>query len=522
MACVSCGVQTEPEVYLCEKCQTDAQTRNQLGASIAIFTSPLNTLLEGESAVLNVETSRTTDTLNLFITPSQEKQDVEALEFSLENLEAAGAESLQSSLVRMLLNMGLSLDLEKKPIPVLSDTELTLAKKVLRAADELENKYPDSMDTNLFHLAGSFFYSLSSADCGVITTSDRKYHLTKAKEYYDKALCIEPESILAWKNKAKVLLEIGENTEAISCMNWILDNLTLDDGDNSVLLNKGIALYNLGKLEEAISCFDKVIDKDPASVMAWHKKGDVFTKMGRWGGTIQCFNEALKHDPSRDDIWLSMGETYISHEKYQEASRSLDEVLKINIWNAEAWYLQGIVFSKIGRWGAAVQCLDKTLSLNPSHILALKVKGDVLVGTNRFEDALKCFERALKFQPNNHEVLTSKGRLLKLMNRYDEALRVIDSALSIKKDYPKALFERGDILQETGKAYKALKSFDSALKIDPDAFETYYRKGLTLEKLRRYNEAIQCYDRALKLNPKFKSAERAKSDCLNRIKDKSK
>lgn len=522
MACVNCGAQTEPEVYICDKCKTDAQSRNQLGASIAIFASSLNTMMEGYSAVLNVANPRKTDTLNLFITPSQQRQGVEAVAFSMENLDVAGAGALQSSFIRMLMNMGQPLDLEMKPTPILSDTELILVEKVIRAATELENKYPDTMEINLFLLAGGLHYSLSTANCGVITTSSRKYHFTKAAEYYDKALCIDPESVLAWKNKAKVLLEMGENTEAISCLNWILDNLKLPEGDNSVMLNKGLALYQLGKLEEAISSFDKVIDKDPASVLAWRKKGDVFAKMGRWGGTIQCYNEALKHDPSRDDIWLSMGETYISHEKYQEASRSLDEVLKINIWNAEAWYLQGIVFSKIGRWGAAVQCLDKTLSLNSSHILALKVKGDVLVGTNRFEDALKCFERALKFQPNNHEVLTSKGRLLKLMNRYDEALTVIESALSFKKDDPQALFEKGDILQETGKAFKALKSFDSALKIDAEAVETYYKKGLTLEKLRRYKEAIQCYDKALELDPKFKSAERAKSDCMHRIEGKSK
>jgi tetratricopeptide (TPR) repeat protein len=521
MACVSCGVQTEPEVYLCEKCKTHAQSENKIGASIAIFTSPLNTMVEGDSALLNVENPRTTDSLNLLIPPSQKRQGAEALAFSLENLDSAGAGPLQSNFVRMLINMGLPIDLEMKPTPILSDTELILVEKLIRGAIEMESKYPDTMDINLFLLLGSLHYVLSTAKSGVVTTSDRKYHLTKAAEYYDKALCIEPESVFAWKNKAKVLLEKGDNTEAISCFNWILDNLVLAEGDNSVMLNKGIALYNLEKLEEAISCFDKVIDKDPASILAWRKKGDAFSKMGRWGGTIQCYNEALKHDPSQDDIWLSMGETYISHEKYQEASRSLDEVLKINIWNAEAWYLQGVVFSKIGRWGAAVQCLDKTLSLNPSHILALKVKGDVLVGTNRFDDALKCYERALKFQPKNHLVLTSKGRLLKLVNRYDEALTVVESALSIKKDDPKALFEKGDILQETGKAYKALKSFDSALKIDSEAVETYYKKGLTLEKLRRYKEAIQCYDKALKLNPKFKSAERAKSDCLHRIEGKS-
>ena len=112
MACVNCGVQTEPEVYICDKCQTDAQSRNQLGASIAIFASSLNTMMEGNSAVLNVENPRTTDTLNLFIAPSQQRQRAEGMAFVLENLDVAGAGDLQSSYVRMLINMGVPLDLE--------------------------------------------------------------------------------------------------------------------------------------------------------------------------------------------------------------------------------------------------------------------------------------------------------------------------------------------------------------------------------------------------------------------------
>ncbi len=521
MACVNCGVQTEPGVYICNKCKSDLQSHDHIGAGIVFSHSPLCYISQGESAILDIETPLMSDSLNLNTPLSQEKRLIEEMAFPLENLNEENAVAMQTDIVRIFESLGLPLDIEETPPTILSDNELFLAEKVILATSELEKRFPDLLDLNLFLFAGSFYYSISTAFCGIATPLDRKYHLEKAEEYYDKALCIDPDSIFAWKNKAKVLLEKGDNSEAITLLDWILNNLKLPEGDNSVLLNKGIAFLHEGKLEEARTCFDGVIDKDPASVSAWYKNGQVFDKMGRWGGTIQCYTEALKHDPGRDDIWLSMGETYINHEKYQDASRCLDEALRINIWNAEAWYLQGMVFSKIGRWGAAVQCLDKALSLNSSHVLALKVKGEVLMGTSRYDDALKCLEKALRFQPNNHDVLGSIGRLLKLTNRYDEALSIIESALALKRDDARALYEKGDILQETGKAYKALKCFDYSLKIDPKMVKAYYKKGLTLEKLRRYKEAIQCYDKALELDPKFKLAEKAKSDCTLRMKGKS-
>jgi hypothetical protein len=161
MACVNCGVQTEPEVYICDKCKTDAQSHNQIGASIAIFASSLNTMDEGDPAVLDVENPRTTDTLNLFIPHSQQRQRAESLTFSLVNLDVIGAGELQSSFVRMLKNMGVPLDLEK-PTPILSDPELILIEKVIRAVSDLENKYPDLTDINLFLLVGSLYYSFST------------------------------------------------------------------------------------------------------------------------------------------------------------------------------------------------------------------------------------------------------------------------------------------------------------------------------------------------------------------------
>jgi tetratricopeptide (TPR) repeat protein len=517
MVCVKCGKRTKSGVYVCQVCVSEAKAQQHFAESLVAYPSILNNLNYGDSGLLSVDEENVKeipsilgDDLSLQTIPIAINHDTG--EFTEERVK-----KLNKNFLKVLTNCGLPLDLEEKPLALLTKGDLTLAQYVLLGAQKIENKFPNHSDENLHLILGNLHYCLSHVSSGAITIIEKEFHLKSALEYYDKVLSVNQKSVQAWKNKARVMLDLGENQEAVSCLNWITENLELPEGDLTVLLNKGWALFKLEKFDEALKCFDSVLDKVPSNVEAWRRKGDVFAKTNRWGGAIQCYNEAVKHAPRREDIWIAMSETYIGHEKFKDASRSLDEVLKINIWSSDAWYLQGIVFSKIVRWGAAVQCLDKSININPFHIKAWKAKGDLLLDTNRYEEAMNCYEKALKIQPENPKLLLSKARVQKSMGRFDEALEILKYVQKIKKENPDVLFEIGDILQETGKAYKALKSFDLALELRPNFIMAFFKKGQTLEKLRRFKEALSCYEEVLKLDPNFQMAQRAMKDIISKM-----
>lgn len=520
MACVKCGSSTEPEVYICENCIEEANCRYNIGSSITFCPSIPNFPDISGQTELSVDSKVSPSTLELMGNIREERSFINEIKFQIEDMAESNCKRLLRRFARIFINMGLPMDLEEKSLPLITEGDLPLAQKMFIITEGIESMYPGISEIDLYTLIGNMHYCLSKVECGAVTIAGSGYHLDKAGEYFDKALSIDQGSIVAWKNKAKILLEKGENSEALECYDWILENLQIPSDDHSILLNKGICLFNNGSFDDATKCFNKVLDKNPANVEAWLKKGDIFAKSDRWGGAIQCYNEAVKHDPNREDVWISMANTYIDHEKFKDASKCLDEILKLNIWNTDAWYLQGIVFSKIGRWGAAVQCLNKALSINPSSIKAWKAKGDLLLNSNRNEEALNCYDGALKIQPKNPEILISKSKALKSTGNFNEALAILERTLTMQKENALAWYEIGDILQETGKAYKALKSFDKALEINPSLAEAYYKKGITLEKLRRYKEAARCYEEALKLDAKHEKARTAKKDVMLRMKEK--
>jgi len=520
MACVKCGSSTEPEVYICENCIEEANSKFNIGSSVTFCPSILSFPDISGQAVLSVDSKVSPNTLELIGDVRAERSYINEIKFQIEDMSESNCKKLLKRFARTFLSMGLPMDLEEKGLPILTQGDLSLAQKMFMVTEGIEGTYPGISEIELYTLIGCMHYCLSKVECGAVTIAGIDYHLDRAGEYFDKALSLDQDSLVAWKNKAKVLLEKGENSEALECYDWILENLQIPSNDHSILLNKGICLNNSGSFDEATKCFNKVLDKNPANVEAWRRKGNIFAKSDRWGGAIQCYNEAVKHNPNREDVWIAMAETYIDHEKYKDASKCLDEVLKFNIWNTDAWYLQGIVFSKIGRWGAAVQCLNKALSINPSSIKAWKAKGDLLLTSNRNEEALNCYDGALNIQSKNLEILTSKAKALKSMGKFTEALSMLERTLTIQKDNAYIWYEVGDILQETGKAYKALKSFDKALEINPSLAEAYYKKGITLEKLRRYKEAARCYEEALKLDAKHEKARTAKKDVMLKMNER--
>lgn len=517
MACVNCGKTTERNVHICNQCTQEALSLNLMGTSLVMAPSTMNVLSTARFPLLSLDGQADHDYSGLFEVASLEKRASEKADLHLDDIARDDFERLVTSMERMLLNMGLPLDLSTKKPPILTDGDIAVAENVLKKVSDIEEQLPHLPGVRLNMLVGSLYFTLSKPACGVVTVADSSHHLSRAVKYYDTALKKDKKSVAAWKSKAKVLMEKGECQEAVSCLDWIVSNLELPADDVSVALNMGMALYELGRLEEASSHLDTVLDEDAQNVEAWRIKGNIYGKMNRWGGAIQCYNEAVKHDPSREDVWIAIAEVYINHGKYKEASKALDQILKNNIWNTDAWYYQGIVFSKIGRWGAAIQCLDKALSIEPTQMKIWKAKGELLSGSNRNDEALACIDSALRIAPSDIEMLRSKLSVLKNMNRYNDALALMDGILEVDSENADAWFEKGVILADTGKVYKALKSFDSALEQNPGFVRAHYEKGQTLEKLRRFKDALACYEKAISLNPDFERALKAKNDVKKKM-----
>ena len=245
MVCVNCGKHIESGAYVCEFCVNEAHIRQHFAESLVVYPSILNDLDFSDSMILSIDSENSLESLKIYGDDINDQHIPKTIQYQISELTDKSAKKLYKNYLKILTNCGLPYDLEEKPLSVLTKGDLSLAQLVLLGVSEIERKLPNYSDEKLHLLLGNLHYSLSRVTSGAITVTERNYHLESAKGYYDKVLSINQYSISAWKNKARVLIDLGNNEEAISCFNWILNNLKLPENDLTVVLNKGLALFNM-------------------------------------------------------------------------------------------------------------------------------------------------------------------------------------------------------------------------------------------------------------------------------------
>lgn len=141
-------------------------------------------------------------------------------------------------------------------------------------------------------------YSLTSK--GQQLLNEKKYK--DAVEYFNQAIEIDPSYAATWSGKTSGLLELyrledmGKEDmkrlmDSYSCSCLALD---LCNDNASLWANKGAVLVELGQDVEALDCFDRAIKLDPKNAFAWYNKGTLLYNMGRFHEAIEILEMALK------------------------------------------------------------------------------------------------------------------------------------------------------------------------------------------------------------------------------------
>jgi tetratricopeptide (TPR) repeat protein len=101
---------------------------------------------------------------------------------------------------------------------------------------------------------------------------------SEATRYFDKALDIDPNHVIALAGKGYALDALGNHAEDMS---YIDRALAIDPNDGIALDFKGIVIAKSGNTAEAIRYFDKALSIDPNDGIAVHGKQHALDIMDR-------------------------------------------------------------------------------------------------------------------------------------------------------------------------------------------------------------------------------------------------
>jgi tetratricopeptide (TPR) repeat protein len=217
---------------------------------------------------------------------------------------------------------------------------------------------------------------------------------TLAIPFFERATQVDPHSVDAWANLARLYEEVGRWQDGLAACDRAL---ALDDKQEWVWGNKGNALERLKRYDEALAACDR----------------------------------ALAIDPNFANTWNTKGAAFIGLKLYQEAIAALGRALALNPNDAGAWSNRGIALRNLGRTDEALAAYDRALAIDPSFAAGWSNKGNALNRLKRFNEALAACDRALALNPNRAGALANKGMALTYLKRYHEAVAVFEKQATV-------------------------------------------------------------------------------------------
>lgn len=167
----------------------------------------------------------------------------------------------------------------------------------------------------------------------------------KAKEYYDKAIELNPEFAKAYYNRGIAYGELKDYDKAIEDNSKAIE---FDPKDVSAYYNRGNAYYNLKRYYKAIEDYSKAIELNPELAKVYINRGNMYSKLKENYKAIKDFNKAIELDPEDTEAYNNRGVAYYELKEYDKAIENYSKAIELKPELVGAYYNRAIAYEALG------------------------------------------------------------------------------------------------------------------------------------------------------------------------------
>ncbi len=192
---------------------------------------------------------------------------------------------------------------------------------------------------------------------GELRVRERDYD--GALEHLNRALALDPKLIEAYKQRAKVFLELGEPARA---GNEVIQAIRLDPADGELFLLKGKSNLAVSLYEQAVEDFGSAMKSLPGDFRPFFYRALAYLRLGEYSAALEDLEKALREKPN----------------------------------SPRALTMRGIAFYHLGQKTRALEDFNQSVSLDPYDPVLLNNRGYYMYKTGRLAEAIEDFEKALR------------------------------------------------------------------------------------------------------------------------------
>jgi len=345
---------------------------------------------------------------------------------------------------------------------------------------------------------------------------------SKAMEYYEMALKIDPKFPPAILGKTEIFILLGQNDKVY------LELAKLDIKsvvDAQFLIRLGRIYYKIGDKGKSMEFYDLAIKSNPSLVEPYLAKvvillefkkikeidaiAAVVEKLGKetyafnlikavvqheeanYKRAEEYFKKAVERNTAGDDrVFFYYGLFLFDQQNYRESSKMLEKAYKIDPRNYN--YIQSYADSleKEKKWKAVIDLLETGTFNEKKMYRSFVTLANAFYHLNKFDEALNFVNRAIELNNQHTHVFHMKAKIYYAMEKYNEAEKEIDTAVVIDMRnfdnymlYAKVLAKKGDFKG-------AIEKIEAAEKIDPSDQQLMLMKGIIYKNLDDYRSAL--------------------------------
>ncbi len=309
---------------------------------------------------------------------------------------------------------------------------------------------------------------------------DSAKDLDKAREYYQKAIGIDPKFIKAYEGMARIAAEAGSWGQVIGAFQRII---ALNPRLPQAYLGLGEAYRSLGESKEAVETYSRLLGLFPED-----EKIDV--------KVIEAYGHAIADNPGND----------LYKEKREEVLADLEQLSKRKKYNAADYYNLGFLYEQVGGKEEAMRFYTKAVQMKPDYKQALYNLANLYRDAGNYKIAMALYERLVHFHPKFVQGYLNMGLIFNALGDQQRARQFYLKVIDLDPENGDAYFNLGYLSESHGELGEAVNYYEKAVEVAPRNAESYYNLGNVYASLKQNGEAIAAYLKTIAINPRHQDA----------------
>ena len=301
--------------------------------------------------------------------------------------------------------------------------------------------------------------------------------LEEAKEFFQKALLIDPEYAAAYAG--------------LCIANGIGYELTSD-----------AAYISTAEVECA-----RALTENPNLHMVYSALGDLYLLTGRSSDAEAAFERALEINGKDVQAMQGLSRVYESQRRFDEAEKLLNESIRVQPGNWRSIDALGGFFFANGRYSEAARAYQQVVVLDPGNWQGHGNLGSSLLMSGDFELAAIALRRALEIE-DDAAYLSNLGIIYYYLGRFDESVAIHRKVVELYPDSNLDWLNLGDALSFSSEATLAEGAYrmsaslsEKLLAVNPTDAPTLYRLAWASAMLGHKDYARELIDRSREIAP---------------------